>query len=81
MSKSNCQWLLPVLHSLSQIGGQMAPQIAARFMQNNLGGKGILLGGVAGVPPAEVVIIGAGAAGTNAAIALPGPGRACHGAR
>lgn len=58
---------LPVLHSLSQIGGQMAPQIAARYMQNNLGGKGILLGGIAGVPPAEVVIIGAGAAGANAA--------------
>ncbi len=66
--------LLPVLHSLSQIGGLMAPQIAARFMQNNLGGKGILLGGVAGVPPAEVVIIGAGAAGTSAAGSFLGLG-------
>jgi alanine dehydrogenase len=65
---------LPVLHSLSQIGGQMAAQIAARFMQNNLGGKGILLGGIAGVPPAEVVIIGAGAAGTNAAGVFLGQG-------
>jgi alanine dehydrogenase len=65
---------LPVLHSLSQIGGRMAPQIAARFLQNNLGGKGILLGGVAGVPPAEVIIIGAGAAGTNAAVAFLGLG-------
>ena len=65
---------LPVLHSLSQIGGQMAAQIAARFMQNNRGGKGILLGGIAGVPPAEVVIIGAGAAGTNAASVFLGQG-------
>ena len=65
---------LPVLHSLSQIGGQMAAQIAARFMQNNRGGKGILLGGIAGVPPAEVVIIGAGAAGTNASSVFLGQG-------
>ncbi|MDX9993177.1 MAG: alanine dehydrogenase [Anaerolineales bacterium] len=65
---------LPVLHSLSQIGGLLAPQIAARFMQNNLGGKGILLGGVAGVPPAEIVIIGAGAAGTAAAQSFLGLG-------
>jgi alanine dehydrogenase len=62
--------MLPVLHALSQIGGLMSPQIAARCMQSNLGGKGILLGGVAGVPPAEVVIIGAGAAGASAAAAF-----------
>jgi len=59
--------VLPVLHALSQIGGLMAPEIAARCMQNNLGGKGVLLGGVVGVPPAEVVIVGAGAAGASAA--------------
>lgn len=58
---------LPVLRSLSQIGGLMTPQIAARLLQSDLGGKGVLLGGVAGVPPAEVVVIGAGAAGANAA--------------
>jgi alanine dehydrogenase len=57
----------PVLSPLSQIGGRMAAQIAARLMQNDHGGRGILLGGVAGVPPAEVVIIGAGTVGATAA--------------
>lgn len=65
---------MPVLRSLSQIGGMMTAQIAARLMQSNAGGKGILLGGVAGVPPAEVVIIGAGTAGTCAAKAFLGLG-------
>lgn len=65
---------MPVLRSLSQIGGIMTAQIAARLMQSNSGGKGILLGGVAGVPPAEVVIIGAGTAGTCAAKAFLGVG-------
>jgi alanine dehydrogenase len=45
---------LPVLSSMSQIGGRMTAQIAAVLLQNNLGGKGILLGGIAGVPPAEI---------------------------
>lgn len=65
---------MPVLRSLSQIGGMMTAQIAARLMQSNFGGKGILLGGVAGVPPAEVVVIGAGTAGTCAAKAFLGVG-------
>ena len=57
---------LPVLKPQSEIGGRMAPQIAAQLMQNDAGGKGILLGGMPGVPPAEVVIIGAGVAGSFA---------------
>lgn len=57
---------LPVLRPLSQIGGIMAAQIAARLLQNNWGGKGILMGGVPGVPPAEVLILGAGIVGTYA---------------
>jgi alanine dehydrogenase len=57
---------LPVLRPFSQIGGAMAAQIAARLLQNNWGGKGILMGGVPGVPPAEAVIIGAGVVGTYA---------------
>lgn len=57
---------LPVLRALSQIGGAMAAQIAARLLQNNWGGKGILMGGVPGVPPAEVVVLGAGTVGTYA---------------
>ena len=64
----------PVLKPLSQIGGQMAAQIAAHILQNNAGGKGVLLGGVAGVPPAEVVIIGAGVVGEYAARAFLGMG-------
>ncbi|HUH97289.1 MAG TPA: alanine dehydrogenase, partial [Anaerolineales bacterium] len=57
---------LPVLRPFSQIGGSMAAQVAARLLQNNWGGKGILMGGVPGVPPAEAVIIGAGVVGTYA---------------
>jgi alanine dehydrogenase len=57
---------LPVLRPFSQIGGAMAAQIAARLLQNNWGGKGILMGGVPGVPPAEVVVLGAGVVGTYA---------------
>jgi alanine dehydrogenase len=58
---------LPVLRPFSQVGGSMAGTIAARLLQNNWGGKGILMGGIPGVPPAEVVIIGAGVVGTCAA--------------
>jgi alanine dehydrogenase len=61
---------VPVRMALAQIGGQMVPQIAARLLQNEAGGKGILLGGVAGVPPAEVVIIGAGIVGKRATSAF-----------
>lgn len=61
---------LPVQLPLSQAAGRMAPQIAATLMQNHHGGKGILLGGVPGVPPAEVIIIGAGAFGKEAAHAF-----------
>lgn len=65
---------VPVRRPLSQIGGRMTAQIASRLLQNNAGGKGILLGGVAGVPPAEVVIIGAGIVGRCAAEAFLGMG-------
>jgi alanine dehydrogenase len=65
---------LPVLRPLSEIGGAMAAQIAARLLQNNWGGKGILMGGVPGVPPAEVVIIGGGVVGTYAAQMFLGMG-------
>lgn len=65
---------LPVLKPLSQIGGRMAAQVAARLLLNGAGGKGILLGGVPGVPPAEVVILGAGVVGENAARSLAGAG-------
>ena len=69
---------LPVLRPLSQAAGRMAPQIAATMVQNDRGGKGILLGGVPGVPPAEVVIIGAGTLGTAAARAFLGVGASVY---
>jgi alanine dehydrogenase len=65
---------MPVRHALAQIGGQMAPQIAARLLQNDAGGKGILIGGAPGVPPAEIVIIGAGVVGTQATQGFLGSG-------
>ena len=61
---------LAVLRPFSQICGSMIAQVAARFLQNIEGGKGILLGGTPGVPPAEVVIIGAGIVGSSAARAF-----------
>jgi alanine dehydrogenase len=66
--------VLPVLYPLSQIGGRMTAQIAAQYLQNDKGGSGILLGGIASVPPAEVAIIGAGVVGMNAAQAFLGMG-------
>lgn len=65
---------VPVRRPLSQIAGRLVAQIAARLLQNNAGGKGILLEGIAGVPPAEVVIIGAGIVGTYATRAFMGMG-------
>ena len=65
---------LPVLRPMSQIAGRMAAGIAAGLMRNDRGGKGILLGGVPGVPPAEVVILGAGNVGSYAARAFRGLG-------
>ncbi|MFN8598438.1 MAG: alanine dehydrogenase [Anaerolineae bacterium] len=65
---------LPVLTPLSQAAGRMTVQIAAMLLQNDRGGKGILLSGVPGVPPAEVVIVGAGTLGTCAARAFLGIG-------
>lgn len=64
----------PVLRPFSQMCGAMAASIAARCLQNNWGGKGILLGGMPGVPPAEVAILGGGVVGTYAAQTLLGLG-------
>ena len=69
---------LPVLIPLSQLGGRMVPQVASTLAQNNYGGKGILLGGVPGVPPAEVVIIGGGNAGRAAARNFIGMGASVY---
>ena len=65
---------LPIRHAMAQIGGQMLSQIAARLLQNDAGGKGVLIGGAVGVPPAEIVIVGAGVVGTCATRAFMGMG-------
>jgi alanine dehydrogenase len=64
----------PVRKPLSQIGGRLVAQIGAHFLQNDAGGKGILLGGMGGVPPAEAVIVGAGVTGTAATRSFLGVG-------
>jgi alanine dehydrogenase len=69
---------LPVMKPMSQIGGRMCAQVAARCLENDAGGKGILLGGVPGVPPAEVVIIGAGTVGVEATRAFLGAGASVY---
>ncbi|RME81411.1 MAG: alanine dehydrogenase [Caldilineae bacterium] len=61
---------LPVLHTMSMLAGRIIPQIVGRFMQSDQGGRGVTLGGCPTVPPAEVVIVGAGTFGTEAAVAL-----------
>lgn len=58
---------LPVQQPLSAIGGRMAGQIAAHYLQNDTGGTGTFIGGIAGVPPVDVAIVGAGVVGMNAA--------------
>lgn len=58
---------LPLLTPMSEVAGRMATQIGAFYLQKDHGGKGILMGGVTGVKPAKVTIIGGGVVGTNAA--------------
>ena len=58
---------LPLLTPMSEVAGRMSVQIGAQFLEKHEGGKGILMGGVPGVTPAEVVIVGGGIVGTNAA--------------
>jgi alanine dehydrogenase len=65
---------LPVLRTMSEVAGRMAPQLAATFLQSDHGGRGVLLSGVPGIPPARVAVIGGGILGTNAARAFLGLG-------
>lgn len=57
---------LPLLAPMSEVAGRMAPQVGAQMLEKFNGGAGILMGGIPGVEPARVVVIGAGMAGTNA---------------
>ncbi len=70
----NDQGALPLLVPMSEIAGKMSVQIGARLLEAEFGGRGTLLGGVPGVPPAEVVILGCGVVGTNAAKVALGMG-------
>ncbi len=65
---------LPLLTPMSEVAGRLAPQVGAHALEKAQGGRGILLGGVPGVPPAEVVVIGGGVSGTHAATIALGMG-------
>ncbi len=65
---------LPLLAPMSEVAGRMAVQAGAKCLEKEAGGMGILLGGVPGVPPAKIVILGAGVVGTNAAQIAAGSG-------
>jgi len=65
---------LPLLIPMSEVAGKMAVQVGARYLECDFGGRGTLIGGVPGVPPAEVVIIGCGVVGINAAKVAMGLG-------
>src|SRR5213079_2722903 len=65
---------LPLLAPMSEIAGRLAAQAGAYFLEKPLGGRGLLLGGVAGVAPGKVVVIGGGIVGYNAAVIALGLG-------
>jgi alanine dehydrogenase len=65
---------LPLLIPMSEVAGRMAIQEGAKYLEESTGGRGILLGGVPGVAPADVVILGGGVVGTNAAKMAAGLG-------
>jgi alanine dehydrogenase len=58
---------LPLLTPMSEVAGRMSVQVGAHYLERTYGGAGMLIGGVAGVPGAEVVVVGGGVVGTNAA--------------
>src|SRR3954470_4902276 len=65
---------LPLLTPMSEVAGRMSVQVGATYLEKEKGGRGVLLGGVPGVPPATVVIIGGGIVGTHAAKIAMGMG-------
>ena len=65
---------LPLLTPMSEVAGRLAPQVGAHWLQTPQGGRGVLLGGVPGVPPGDVLVLGGGVAGTHAAIVAAGMG-------
>ena len=65
---------LPLLMPMSEVAGRMATQVGASYLQKNNGGRGVLMGGVPGVAPANVAILGGGTVGANAARVAVGLG-------
>src|SRR5258707_13615531 len=65
---------LPLLTPMSEVAGRMAVQVGAQYLEAPNGGRGVLLGGVPGVAPANIVILGGGVVGTNAAKIAVGMG-------
>ena len=65
---------LPLLAPMSEVAGRMAAQVGAAYLQKPNGGRGVLMGGVPGVLPAKVVVLGGGVVGTNAAYVAKGMG-------
>ncbi len=65
---------LPLLTPMSEVAGRLAPQVGAHALEKASGGRGVLLGGVPGVPAAEVIILGGGVSGTHAATIALGMG-------
>ncbi|MGY2060639.1 alanine dehydrogenase, partial [Nocardia gipuzkoensis] len=65
---------LPLLAPMSEVAGKLAPQVGAHYLMMPAGGAGVLLGGAPGVRPAQVVVLGGGVAGTNAASVAAGMG-------
>jgi alanine dehydrogenase len=65
---------LPLLTPMSEVAGRMAAHVGGHCLEKEIGGRGVLLGGVPGVPPADVLIIGGGVAGSNAALMTLGMG-------
>jgi alanine dehydrogenase len=68
------QGTLPLLTPMSEVAGRMAPHVGAHCLEKPMGGRGVLLGGVPGVAPGTVVILGGGVAGSNAAFIACGLG-------
>jgi alanine dehydrogenase len=67
---------LPLLAPMSEVAGRMAAQVGATYLQKPFGGRGVLMGGTPGVLPANVVVLGGGVVGTNAAYVAMGMGAA-----
>ncbi len=71
---TSSQGALPLLTPMSEVAGRMAPHVGARCLEKENGGRGVLLGGVPGVPPADVVVLGGGVAGSHAGLISAGMG-------